>query len=242
MAKHIVIASGKGGVGKSSVSAGLALALQRDGYRVLLVDCDIGLRSLDLILGAGAELLFHWGDVIQQRCASEQAVIAAANGLSLLSAPTGFETEYTPAAMRELAAAYDEDFDFILFDSPAGVGMGLELAAAAAELALIVATPDEVCVRSGQIAADLLSGWGVAESRLIINRFDAKSVAKKKLLNIDEVIDSTHLRLLGVVPSDPSVMFYMSRGQMIDEKSKAMRAFERIAQRLNGKRVLLEID
>ena len=242
MAKHIVIASGKGGVGKSSVSAGLALALQRDGYRVLLVDCDIGLRSLDLILGAGAALLFHWGDVIQKRCAPDQAVIAAAGGLSLLSAPSDFEPAYTPEVMRELAAAYDGEFDYILFDSPAGVGLGLELAAAAAELALIIATPDEVCVRSGQVTADLLSRWGVAESRLIINRFDAKSVAKKKLLNIDEVIDSTHLRLLGVVPSDQTVLFRMSRGQLIGAKSKAMQAFVRIAQRLNGKRVLLEID
>ena len=242
MAKHIVIASGKGGVGKSSVSAGLALALQRDGYRVLLVDCDIGLRSLDLILGAGAALLFHWGDVIQKRCVPDQAVIAAAGGLSLLSAPSDFEPAYTPEAMRELAAAYDAEFDYILFDSPAGVGLGLELAAAAAELALIIATPDEVCVRSGQVTADLLSRWGVAESRLIINRFDAKSVAKKKLLNIDEVIDSTHLRLLGVVPSDQTVLFRMSRGQLIGAKSKAMQAFVRIAQRLNGKRVLLEID
>ncbi|MBQ9552363.1 MAG: P-loop NTPase [Clostridia bacterium] len=242
MAKRIVIASGKGGVGKSSVSAGLALALQRSGYRVLLVDCDIGLRSLDLILGAGAELLFHWGDVIQKRCTPEQALTAVAGGVSLLSAPSDFESAYTPEAMRELAAAYDEAFDFILFDSPAGIGFGLELAAAAAQLALIVATPDEVCVRSGQVAADTLSRSGVADSRLIINRFDSRSVAKGKLLNIDEVIDCTHLRLIGVVPADPAVTFGMSRGQAMNEKGKAMKAFDRIAERLNGKRVLLQID
>ncbi len=242
MAKKIVIASGKGGVGKSSVSAGLALALQRSGCRVLLVDCDIGLRSLDLILGAGAELLFHWGDAIQKRCAPEQAVTAVAGGLSLLSAPADFEPAYTPAAVRELAAAYDASFDYILFDSPAGVGFGLELAAAAAELALIVATPDEVCVRSGQVAADRLARLGVAESRLIINRFDSKAVAKSRLLNIDEMIDCTHLRLLGVVPSDPAVTFGMSRGQAMNEKGKAMKAFERIAGRLGGKRILLQID
>ena len=242
MAKRIVIASGKGGVGKSSASAGLALALQRSGYRVLLVDCDIGLRSLDLILGAGAELLFHWGDVIRNRCTPEQAVTAVNGGLSLLSAPADFDAAYTPEAVRGMAAAYDDSFDYILFDSPAGVGLGLELAAAAAELALIVATPDEVCVRSGQIAADLLGRLGVAESRLIINRFDPKAVARGKLLNIDEVIDCTHLRLLGVVPSDPAVLFGMSRGQAIGAKSKAMKAFDRIAGRLNGKRILLEIE
>ncbi len=242
MAKHIVIASGKGGVGKSSVSAGLALALRHSGYRVLLVDCDIGLRSLDLILGAGAELLFHWGDVVQKRCTPEQAITAVAGDLSLLSAPTDFDPAYTPEAMEKLALTYDASFDYILFDSPAGVGFGLELAAAAADLALIVATPDEVCVRSGQVAADRLAQLGVAESRLIINRFDSKAVAKSKLLNIDEVIDCTHLRLLGVVPADPAVTFGMSRGQAVAEKSKAMKAFARIAGRLNGKRILLEID
>ncbi|HBL41176.1 MAG TPA: septum site-determining protein MinD [Ruminococcaceae bacterium] len=242
MAKQIVIASGKGGVGKSSVSAGLAMALKQSGLRVLLVDCDIGLRSLDLILGAGADMLFHWGDVIQKRCKASQAVTETAAGLPLLCAPSDFEAAYTPEAMRNLMQSYESSYDFILFDSPAGIGLGLELAAASTDFGILVATPDEVCVRSGQIAADVLARMGVKDSRLIINRFDSKSVSKGKLLNIDEVIDLTHLRLLGVVPMDPSVSFGMSRGRKMEEKTKAMRAFERIAGRLNGKHILLEID
>ncbi len=242
MAKQIVIASGKGGVGKSSVSAGLAIALQHSGFHVLLVDCDIGLRSLDLILGAGADMLFHWGDVIQKRCKPVQAIVSTAAGLPLLCAPGDFEPAYTPEAMRNMMKFYEDSFDFILFDSPAGIGWGLELAAAAADSGILVATPDEVCVRSGQIAADVLARMGVTDTRLVINRFDSRSVSRGKLLNIDEVIDFTHLRLLGVVPLDSTITFGMSRGQKTDEKSKAMKAFERIAGRLNGKHILLEID
>ena len=242
MAKRIVIASGKGGVGKSSVSAGLACALGRAGHSVLVVDCDVGLRSLDIMLCACEEMLFNWGDVITGRCPAEKALTATACGPSLLCAPKGFELEYTPEAMRALAGEYSQRFDYILFDSPAGVGLGFKLAAAAAGFAVIVATPDEVCVRNGAIAADYLADLGIVQSRLVINRFDSKATVKGRLLNIDDVIDSTRLRLLGVVPQDSSVSFNMSRGKPLPPKSDAARAFDRIAGRLDGKRILLKIE
>lgn len=242
MAKKIVVASGKGGVGKSSVSAGLACALQNAGHSVLVIDCDIGLRSLDIILGASEAMLFNWGDVITGRCSADSALTPTAYGPTLLCAPKDFEYEYTAEAMKKLASEYEDRFDYMIFDSPAGVGLGFKLSAAAANSAIIVATPDEVCVRNGAIAADNLAAMGISQSRLIINRFDVKATLKRRLLNIDDVIDSTRLRLLGIVEQDSAVSFNMSRGKPLPVRSNAAKAFERIAARLDGKRVPLKLD
>lgn len=242
MAARIVIASGKGGVGKSSVSAGLACALQNMGHSVLVVDCDIGLRSLDIVLKANEDMLFTWGDVAAGRCKSEDALVKTPSGVHLLCAPGNYEDCFTPEAMRNLAGDFEERFDYILFDSPAGLGMGFTLAAAAADMAIVVSTPDEVCVRNGAIAADRLAALGIEQSRLVINRFNKKATVRGKLLNIDDVIDSTRLRLIGVVPQDNSVTFNMSCGKSLPKKSQAAAAFSRIALRLDGKRVPLVID
>ncbi len=242
MARKIVIASGKGGVGKSSVAAGLSCALQRAGHNVLVVDCDVGLRSLDIMLGTGENMLFNWGDVIMGRCSAESALTPTAYGPTLLCAPSEYEHEYTPQAMQKLAAEYEERFDYMIFDSPAGVGTGFKLSAAAADSAIIVATPDEVCVRSGAIAADNLAKLGIEYSRLIINRFDVKATVKRKLLNIDDVIDSTRLRLLGIIEQDTAISFNLSRGKPLPLRSGAAKAFNRIAGRLDGKRIPLKLD
>lgn len=242
MAARIVIASGKGGVGKSSVSAGIACALQNAGHSVLIVDCDIGLRSLDIILRADADMLFNWGDIAAGRCRSEDALVKTPSGVHLLCAPRDYEDCYTPGTMQALAEEFEERFDYILFDSPAGLGYGFTLAAAAADTAIVVSTPDEVCVRNGAIAADKLAAMGIEQSRLIINRFNKKATIKGRLLNIDDVIDSTRLRLIGVVPQDNSVVFSMSCGKPLPKRSTAAAAFGRIAARLDGKRVPLVIE
>lgn len=242
MAARIVIASGKGGVGKSSVSAGLACALQNAGHSVLVVDCDIGLRSLDIILKVDESILFNWGDIIAGRCRHEDALIKTVFGVSLLCAPKHFEECFTPEAMVSLADEFEERFDYIIFDAPAGLGTGFTLAAAAANTAIVVSTPDEVCVRNGALAADKLAELGIEQSRLVINRFNKKATLKGKLLNIDDVIDSTRLRLIGVVPQDNSIVFNMSCGKSLPKKSSAAAAFSRIARRLDGKRIPLEID
>ncbi len=242
MAARIVIASGKGGVGKSSVAAGLACSLQQVGHNVLVVDCDIGLSSQDIILSVSENMLFNWGDIITGRCTAQQALCKTAYGPTLLCAPKSFEPEFTEQAMKALADNYEEMFDYIFFDAPAGIGNGLRLAAAAANCAVVVATPDNVCVRSGAIAADTLFAMGIEYSRLVINRFNKKATLRGKLLNIDDVIDSTRLRLLGVVPQDNALALSMSCGRPLRNGSAAAKAFSRISARLDGVRVPLQID
>lgn len=135
MAEKIVIASGKGGVGKSSLTAGLARALSGAGKRVLMLDMDIGLRSLDLIFGTQKDVLFDWGNVIDGGCEPNQAALAA-GGPMLMTAPMRMSDSFTKESMKELADKLAKDYDYIFFDAPAGLSDGFELACAAATGAL----------------------------------------------------------------------------------------------------------
>ena len=171
MARKIVLASGKGGVGKSSLTAGIAIELCSMGQNVLVVDFDIGMGCLDLILASDDTGIFNWGDVISGSCEPAQALRSTV-GPSLLTAPTYFSDEYNEKSVREMIENYDDIFDYILMDAPAGVSGGFLLAAACADEGIIVSTADDVCVRVGSFAGDKLSTLGVEEIKLIINRFN----------------------------------------------------------------------
>ncbi|MBQ7542323.1 MAG: P-loop NTPase [Clostridia bacterium] len=238
MAKKIVIASGKGGVGKSSLTVGLCRALHARGRRVLAVDCDLGLRSLDLLFSAGGALVYDWGDVLRGACAPESACIDA-GGVSLLAAPLRESAEFTAPRMREMIAEYDAAYDYILIDAPAGVVGEFSLAAAAADSALIVATADGVCLRSAGRAAGTLRELGVSDRRLVLNRFHRAAAENSFLVNIDESIDRVGVQLIGVVPEDPEVTFRLPKGDPLPKKSPAQAAWRRIAGRIEGENIPL---
>lgn len=239
MAEKIVIASGKGGVGKSSIVSGVSIALAAQGKRVLIFDMDIGLRSLDLILGVREQPVYDWGDLLEDRCEFNQAVVEQ-NGVFLLSAPMYRYPSVTDKALKKLCESIEDKFDFIFFDAPAGICEGLQLAAAGADEAIIVSTPDPVCVRSAARAGDELCRLGICGRRLIINRFLPKAVSKKQLLNIDKVIDGAGAMLLGVVPEDFNLLSHTTTDSPISSRSLAGKAFERIAKRLLGEKISLK--
>lgn len=240
MAKKIVIASGKGGVGKSSLTVGLCRALQQMDKRVLAIDCDIGLRSLDVLLRAGSELVFDWGDVLDEVCEPQKALIET-DGVFLLAAPLTNDPDYTPARMREMVALFEDDYDYILIDAPAGVVGEFNLAAAMADSGIVVATPDALCIRSASRTANTLNDFNIEDLRLVLNRFQRAAVERSFLLNIDDAIDRSGIRLLGVVPEDPEVTFRLPKGQPLPKKSLAGKAFARIARRIDGEDVPLRI-
>ena len=240
MAKKIVIASGKGGVGKSSLTVGLCRALAARGRRVLAVDCDLGLRSLDLLFQAGDALVFDWGDVLRGSCDAQQALVDA-GGISLLAAPLQESADFTADGMRAMIGNYEDDFDFILIDAPAGVVGEFSLAAAMADSALVVATADSVCLRSAGRAADCLRAAGVADLRLILNRFHRLAVENSFLTNVDDAIDRVGVQLIGIVPEDPEVTFRLPKGEPLPKKNPAKRAFERIAARIEGESIPLKL-
>lgn len=238
MAVKTVFASGKGGVGKSSVTAGLASALAAKGKKVLTVDADIGLRSLDLILGVNEKMIFNWGDVILGYCEVEDATVTTGT-IDLLGAPLEFDKEFTTENLKKVLDKVENKYDFILIDCPAGIGEGFRLASSVADNALIIVTPDEVSVRSGEIAADRLYSQNIEDIKVIINRFKERSTVRGRLLNIDDVIDSAKLQLQGIVPEDPDITYSAIKGKPLEKGSAAYSAFARIAARLCGEKVAL---
>ena len=176
-----VITSGKGGVGKSTVAVGLGRALAQRGRRVLLVDCDAGLRSLDRMTGAEENLVFDMADVVFARCSPAEAIYPCgeAQGLFLLPAPSLGEDLIRPGVMKKLVPLLTQYYDHVLLDSPAGVGSGFRSAAAGADRAIVVCNPDPVCVRSAASVRELLGKLSVQETRLVINRFSGQRFGQR---------------------------------------------------------------
>ena len=239
MAKKIVVASGKGGVGKSTFTVGVARALTALGNKVLIIDCD-KLRSIDLFLGVTAELVYDFGDVIKGNCEPEAAIYKN-KGIGVISCPLSYDG-ISADDMKTFVDYYDDDYNFILFDAPAGIDKGLELASAAADSGIVVSTPDLVCVRSACTAARELEKSGVDETRLVINRVDKKDVHKGRLLNVDKVIDSTMVQLIGVVPEDAKLRLGSMGGEIYKRSQISRGAFTNIAKRLCGYYIALDLN
>lgn len=235
-----VITSGKGGVGKSTAAVGLGRALARRGRRVLLVDCDAGLRSLDRMTGTEESLVFDISDVVYGRCAPAQAIYPCPDcpGLYLLPAPASGDNLIRPAVMLRLAPLLKRYYDHVLLDSPAGVGAGFRSAACAADRALVICSPDPVCVRSAGSVRQLLDRMDVADKRLAINRFDSGLFDRTGVFaDLDAVIDASGLRLFGLAPEDQVMAAAFLKGEAAPDRSPAMMAFARMAARLEGEQV-----
>lgn len=237
-ARKILFASGKGGVGKSSLAVCMAKRLFSKGGKVLMVDCDICLRSLDILLGLSKKAVYDWSDVIKGNCNPNDAIIQE-RGPSLLVAPNN-DIDIKIEQAKDLIKNYEEDFDYIIIDSPAGIGKGFKLALSMADEALVISTPDTVCVHSAYIAAEKIYDEGIVP-RLIINKFSKREVLKSKLLNIDTVIDETGVRLVGVVPKDEKFSISLLNNQILDDNIKAVKELDRIIKRLNNQTIELVI-
>ncbi len=238
MAQKIVIASGKGGVGKTSICAGLGRALSAAGKRVLLIDCDC-LRSLDLLTGVTEKMVYNFGDVIFGRCDFEQAVYEN-EGLSVVTCPESYEN-ISDYSMTWFVRKNESNYDYILLDAPAGIDRGLHLALAVADRAIVVSTPDLVCVRSACTAGREIEKHGIKDVRLIINRVSKKDIVKGRLLNFDSVIDATQIQLIGIVPEDPKIRLG-SMGKTIYKRGQvSYKALTNIAKRIAGKSAALKV-
>lgn len=240
MGVSVVLTSGKGGVGKSTVCVGLGRALAARGRRVLLVDCDAGLRSLDRMTGVEENLVYDIADVVFGRCAPSQAIYpcSQSEALFLLPAPSSGENMIRPAVMRKLVPLLKRYYDYVLLDSPAGVGSGFRAACCGADRALVVCNADPVCVRSAGSVRELLGKSGVSDLRMIINRFHpALFEATGVYGDLDGVIDAAGIRLIAMVPEDFSLAAQFLKGVKAREESRGMKALSRLAGRLEGEAI-----
>lgn len=232
-----VVCSGKGGVGKSTTTVGLGYALSEKGNRVLMIDCDAGLRSLDRLTGIDESLVYDASDVVRGICAPINAIyhVGWQDSLFVMPAPASAENMVSAKAMVKLVEILKKYYDHILIDCPAGVGRGFKAAVSGAENAIVVCNPDPVCVRSSSIVRDILTDMGKTNIRLVINRFNNEFFKEIQIMeDLDRVIDETGIRLVGVVPEDYSMAAAFLKGKKADENSKAVLALQRISARLEG--------
>lgn len=236
MGKIIVVTSGKGGVGKSTIAANIACGLAFDGRKILLIDMDTGLRSLDLMLGTENELVYDLTDVIDGICTAEQATFPVKQrpGLYLMPASQNAGSTYlTPQDIRSALNSIKDRYDYIILDCPAGIERGFRNAVVCAETAILVVTPDYISLRSGERAFQLLTGEGVPDIRIVINR-----IGIKPPVSADDCVNRMELPVLGFIPDDPAVSRCAAAGKcVIDKETPAGDAFERIVRRLLGEAV-----
>ncbi len=235
MGRIFAVTSGKGGVGKSTVSAGLSLAFAKLGYKVLLIDMDEGLRCLDLMLGIEKEIVLDLSDVMQGR-EIEDAVYTAGENLFLIPAPqkTGLIDAFS---LANFVNSVKDLYDIIVFDFPAGIDFSLYTSLPKETLFLTVAFPDSVTVRDAAVVSGLLAEKG-CQTRLILNRYDYKFSKRKAYKSIDDIIDEAQLQLIGIVPISEGLQ-NLSVGQRPKPKDKAFKALTRISKRLTGQHILL---
>lgn len=237
-----VITSGKGGVGKSTVTANLGLALVNRGKRVLLIDGDAGLGCLDHMLGVSEQQVFDIADVVAGRVDPVGAVYPSplVEGLFLMPAPVCEDDVISGDIMKELVSALARYYDHVLIDSPAGVGGGFASAVASAQRALVVSTPDPVCVRNANKARILLEKKGLTQHRLVINRFSSNHFRMQGYYpDLDSVIDAAGIRLIAVIPEDTLLAAAAFKASPAAQNTAGAMAFSRLAARLEGERVPL---
>ena len=254
MAKVVVVTSGKGGVGKTTTTASLGAALALSGQRVVLVDFDVGLRNLDLVLGAERRVVFDLINVIQGVAKLSQAVIRdkRIDTLALLPASqTRDKDALTEEGVARVIADLRRMCDWVICDSPAGIERGAILAMRHADAAIIVTNPEVSSVRDSDRIIGLLDAKTVKaengeriEKHLLIARYDAARAARGEMLSVQEILEILSTPLLGVIPESEEVLQASNVGcpvTLSNASGATARAYSDAARRLNGEDVEMTV-
>jgi septum site-determining protein MinD len=241
-ARIITITSGKGGVGQTTTTANLGIALASLGKSAVCIDSDIGLRNLDVVMGLENRIVYDIVDAIEGRCRLRQAMIRDKRFEDLYLIPaaqTRDKNAVSPSDMIKLCESLRSEVDWILIDSPAGIERGFRNAIAPADEVLVITNPEISAVRDADRIIGLVEAEEKGPARLIINRINPGMVKRGDMLSAPDVVELLAVRLIGIVPEDEAVLVSTNHGQpvVLNEKSKAGQAFENIARRLLGEEV-----
>ncbi len=243
--KITLITSCKGGVGKSTAAANLAMALARRGKKVLLADCDFDMRCLDLILGVENDIMYDLYDVAKGRVTLDRALLRdeRSENLWFIAAPYRGGDDITAAEFRRIMFDANEliPFDYILLDTPGSLGVPAVLESKTADSAIIVASHQPSSIRAAGQTGDYLMRKHIPDQRLLINSFDFDSAIRGARPGINEIIDKSFIQLCGIVPYEHELMLAAENGTLTCQlkNSNAAAAFDNIACRLSGKYVPL---
>lgn len=247
MARTIVVTSGKGGVGKTTTSASMAMGLAQFGHRTVVIDFDVGLRNLDLLMGCERRVVYDFVNVINREAKINQALIRDKRCEDLYILPasqTRDKDALTEEGVGRVLAELSEDFDYIVCDSPAGIERGATLAMYYADDAIVVTNPEISSVRDSDRMLGILAskskraenGEEPIEEYLLLTRYSPERVRNGEMLSVDDVQDILSLNLLGVIPESKSVLNASNAGTpiILDQDSDAGQAYQDIVARYLG--------
>lgn len=244
----IVITSGKGGVGKTTTTANLGAGLSMAGKRVLLIDADTGLRNLDLVVGLENRIVFDIYDVVTGACRPKQALIRDKRFPTLWLLPasqTRDKDSISQEDMKKICEDLSCDFDYILIDCPAGIEQGFKNAIVAANVAIVVTTPEVSAVRDADRIVGILESGGMKGIFLIINRIRTDMIKKGNMMTVEDILEILAIKLIGIIPDDQTIIISTNKGEPIVSDSKAIpaQAYKNVVRRiLNEKVPFLDLE
>ena len=235
MARRIVITSGKGGVGKTTITANLGMMIASMNKRVVLFDMDIGLNNLDIILGVENNVVYDIIDVIEGRCRPKQALIQHSKQPTLFIMPSSHLTNLeriSASHIKSVIDSLDEFFDFIIIDCPAGIDLGFHRAVYSSNEAIIITTPHLSSIRDADKVVTLLSSYNLSSIRVLVNRVRGDMVINGDMIDCNEVANLLRIKLIGSIPEDDNISKLSVVGETVTQKSDSFKSFHLLTKNL----------
>lgn len=239
--RKIVITSGKGGVGKTTVTATLGRKLSDFGFRVVLVDGDIGLNNLDVVVGVDSKVVYDIGDVLLGKCRAYQALVCDNESAVRVLPSVRDSSAITAQAFRGVVDSLSE-FDFVLIDCPAGIEHGFHRAVSAADEALVVTTPSASAIRDADKVISMLQSYRLSDVSLVVNRVRADMVVRGEMMSAAEIGKLLHTSPIGVIPEDDCITLYQQLGRVPDF-ALSEKAYNVLAENVaSSEKVFVDVD
>jgi len=232
MARTIVLTSGKGGVGKTTITANLGMCLASKNYRVCLIDMDIGLNNLDVVMNMEDRIVYTIMDVIENKCRIKEALVQDdCFPLLFLLSSGGLNHNLTIqiSQIKQVVKTLDEMFDFVLIDCPAGIDIGFKRAVSCANEALIITTPHLSSVRDADKVVSILTSYNIENMRFVINRARGDLMQDKIMLDVYDIGKTLNINFGGVLPEDDNIITNTS-SSILNMKIPVNRAFNILAE------------
>lgn len=229
MARKIVITSGKGGVGKTTLTANLGVFLASMGARVVMIDADFGLNNLDVVMGVENKIVYDVSDVVNGRCRAKQALVQDSEKKNLFILPSGSLVASSPISGQQLkliTESLSPIFDYILLDCPAGLDVGFHRAVACAEEAIVVATPNLTSLRDADKTVTIIKSYKLSKVGLVVNRVRGDLIMSDKMLFPRDIEGLLKTDLIGVIPEEDAVFL---SGGALPKNSDSYKAYKMLA-------------
>lgn len=236
MARKIVVTSGKGGVGKTTITTNIGIALSNMDLKVLVMDVDFGLNNLDVVLGVENRVVYDVIDVLNGKCRAKQALIQDFFNPNLYILPSVHSVNninISSEQIKFIISQLESMFDYILIDCPAGIEVGFHRAVKCSDEAIVVTTPHISAIRDADKVLTLLNSYNLNDIKMIVNRVRGDLIASKEMYNAETIKEFLNVDLLGVVPEDDDINLSLNIGQQINKNSTAYSAFNMIARNIN---------